>query len=111
MTDRGNIGTAQIECLFDGGCEPRIAELAADADQLHHGSCPGLASLPLDQLRPDPVITLRPAALSPPLRQRRRSAQRAGLAVQHVEVVFQIEDLLQTAVATLVAGDPVAVVP
>jgi len=69
-----------------------------------------LSSLPFDQLIPDPVVALGPPALSPPLRQRRRTAQRARLAVEHVEVVFQIEDLLQAAVATLVAGDPVAVV-
>jgi hypothetical protein len=83
-----------------------VAELAAQADQRHHGPGPCLSALPLGQPPPQPVVALRPAALGPPLRQRCRSAQRAGLPVQHFEVMFQIEDLLQTAIAALVAGDP-----
>src|ERR1700730_14026368 len=111
MTDRGNIRAAKIERLFDGCRKLLVAELAAHADERYHGPGPSLPALPLGQPAPQPVVTLRPPALSSPLCQRRRSAQRAGLPVQHFEVVFQIEDLLQTAVAALVAGDPVAVVP
>src|ERR1019366_10623018 len=99
-----------IERLLDGSRQPLIAELAAHADERHHRTGAGLTPLPFDHLLPDPVVTLRPSALSPPLRQRRRSAQRAGLPVQHVEVVFQIEDLLQSAVTAFVAGDPAAMV-
>src|SRR6202043_1725863 len=100
MTDRGDVGAAHLQCLPDGGCELRIAELTAHADHLDHGACAMLSSPPFDQLIPDPVVALGPAALRPPLRQRRRTAQRARLALQHIEVVLQIEDLLLTAVAT-----------
>jgi len=110
MADRGDVFAAEIERLFDGSGQLLVAELAAHADERHHGTGAGLPSLPLDHLLPDAVVTLRPPALGTPLRQRRRTAQRSGLPVQHVEVVFQIEDLLQSAVTTLVAGDPSAMV-
>src|SRR5258708_14824058 len=60
MTDRGHIGAAHLQCLVDGGCELRIAELAANADHLDHGSCAMLSSLPLDQLIPASGVPLRP---------------------------------------------------
>src|ERR1039458_795549 len=110
MADRGDVFAAQIERLLYGSRQALIAELPAHADERHHGTGAGLASLPLDHLLPDPVVTLRPPALSPPLRQRRRTAQRAGLALQHIEVVFQIEYLLQSAITTFVAGAPAAMV-
>src|ERR1700683_1949069 len=110
MADRGHIFAAQIERLLDGSRQALIAELAAHADERHHRSGAGLASLAFDHLLPDLVVALRPPALSPPLRQRRRSAQRSRLPVQHIEVVFQIEDLLQSAVTAFMAGDPAAMV-
>jgi hypothetical protein len=36
----------------------------------------------LGQLLPQPVVTVRPSSLGSPLRQRGRSAQRAGLPLQ-----------------------------
>src|SRR6202022_1123017 len=110
MADRGDVSATQVERLFDGSRQLLVAELAAHGAERPHGTGAGLASLPLDHLLPDAVVTLRPPALGTPLRQRRRSAQRSRLPVQYVEVVFQIEDLLQSAVTTLVAGDPGAVV-
>ena len=83
----------------NGGRQLLIAELAAHADERHHGAAACLASLPLDHLLPYPVIALGPSALCSPLRQRLRSAQRAGLPFQHIEIMFQIEDLLRTTVA------------
>src|SRR5271156_3607693 len=100
MADRGHIGAAHLQCLVDSCGQLRIAELAAHPDHLDHGTCAMLSSPPFDQLIPDSVVALGPSALSPPLRQRRRTAQRAGLALQYIEVVLQIEDLLLTAVAT-----------
>ena len=110
MADRGHICAAQIERLDNGGFKLRIAELAAHADHRHHGPRACLASLLADHLLPEPVIALRPSALRSPLRQRLRSAQRAGLPFQHIEIVFQIEDLAGTIITALMAGDPDAVV-
>jgi hypothetical protein len=106
----GDVFAAQIESLFDGGSKLLVAELPAHAEERHHSAGTALSTLPLGQLLPYPVVTLRPPALGSPLCQRRRSTQRSRLPFQYFQVVLQIEDLLQTAVATLVAGDPATVV-
>ena len=63
------------------------------------------------QLLPDPVIARGPTAPLPPLLERFASRQRAGLALQRLEVVLQIENLLKPAVAAFMAGDALSVVP
>jgi hypothetical protein len=44
VTDRGDIGASHFERFFDRRGELFIASLAADADQLHHGSRARLAA-------------------------------------------------------------------
>jgi len=62
--------------------------------------------MPLVHQLPELVIALRPAALCPPLRQRLRSAQCTGLAVEHFEIVFEIKDLLRPRITALVLRHP-----
>src|ERR1039458_5518841 len=58
---------------------------------------------------PKPVIACRPASLRPPLGQRRRAAQCARLAFQHVEIVFQVENLMRAAITALMLRNPYTV--
>jgi len=70
-----------------------------------------LLAVPFDERFPDPVETRRPQTSLPPLFQRLRSGQRPWLAIENVEIVFKIQDLLLTAVTALVTGDTPAVMP
>jgi len=67
-----------------------------------------LAAMARVKSLPSPIERLRPAACQPPLGQSCRSGKCAGLALQDIEVVFQIEDLLLTAIAAFIAVRPYA---
>src|SRR5271170_7978725 len=60
---------------------------------------------------PELVITRRPTAGLAPLVQRFRPSKRAGLAVQHVQIVLQIKDLLADTIAAFVASHALTLVP
>ena len=81
------------------------------ADDRNHGSRSPLTAMLLVHHLPEPVVALRPAALCSPLRQWFRSALCSGLAFQHFEVVFEIEDLLRAFITAFVLRDPNAVLP
>src|SRR2546427_421375 len=54
---------------------------------------------PYTTLFRSPVIALRPSPLFSPLLQRRRSGQRARLALQHFQIVLQVQNLLPPLIA------------
>src|SRR5450432_3275786 len=64
----------------------------------------------LFQLFPDLVQALRPPSGLPPLLQWRRSGHRARLLFQHVEIMFQVENLVTATVAALMPRDAFAIV-
>ena len=111
MTDGSYIRTPQFHRLCDRCFQLGVAELAAHAEERNHGSRSTLASMFLVHQLPELVIAFGPAALCSPLRQRLRSAQRTGLAFEHFEIVFQIEDLLRPLITALVLRDPHTVLP
>src|ERR1700739_1361421 len=63
------------------------------------------------QRMPQPIERLGPASRLAPLRQCSRAGQSAGLALQHVKIVLQIEYLLLAAEAAFVASDTPTFVP
>src|ERR1017187_4015797 len=63
------------------------------------------------QLFEQSMVTLRPQSAFPPLCERLRSDERAGLSLQHPKIMFQVENLLLPLVAALVARDAAALVP
>jgi len=65
--------TPQFEYPFDSRFQLRVAELASHTDEGDHSSGSTLASMPRRHQLPDPVITLGPSALCPPLRQPRKA--------------------------------------
>jgi hypothetical protein len=66
--------------------------------------------MPANQLVEQPIIAWRPEPPSPPRRQRRRAAKCARFALQHVEIMFEVEDLLVPLVAAFVARDAAALI-
>src|SRR5208282_6735973 len=70
-----------------------------------------LLSVSANQLFKQSIVTLRPQSAFPPRRERLRSDERARLSLQHVEIVFQVENLLLALVAALVTRDAAACVP
>jgi hypothetical protein len=110
MTDGGDIGRAQLQCLANRSLQLRIAKLAPHANQCNHGPRSALATMPQTHRLPQPIVTGWPSSLSPPLCQRLGAAQCAWLAFQHFQIVFQIQHLLCPAIAPLVLRDPLAVI-
>src|ERR1017187_10653739 len=62
----------------------------------HLDHLPGAAllAMPFHQRLPDLIETRRPEASPALLLQRPRSRQCARLAIKHIEIMFQVEDLL-----------------
>src|SRR5258705_11786299 len=85
--------------------------LLRQLEQLDYLPGTALLSVPFDERFPDPVETRRPQAGLPSLFQRLRSGECAWLAIQNIEIVLQIQDLLLAAITTLVTGDAPAIVP
>ena len=101
----------RLECLDNTGFELRVAELTAHA--VHTATMAralATAALLAHHRFPEPVVALRPSSLRTPQGQRLRSAQCAGLLFKHVEIVFQIEDLLRTIIAALMPRDALTAV-
>jgi hypothetical protein len=63
-----------------------------------------LAAVPRIQRLPEPVEGFGLAPRLVPLHQGRRTGQRSGLALQHIQVVLQIEHLLLAAGAAFMPG-------
>ncbi|HKH43626.1 MAG TPA: hypothetical protein VKM72_03090 [Thermoanaerobaculia bacterium] len=111
VTDGRLVGAAQHQRRVDRPEQLRLPMDPPELEQPDHLLRPGLAPVALDQRLPEAVVALRPAAEPTPLLQRLAAGERAGLALQHVEVVLEIEDLLVPAVAPLVTGHALALVP
>src|SRR5688572_20103550 len=111
VTHRRLVGAAQDQRRVNRSLQRRMPVRPAQLEQPDHLLRPGLATVALDQCLPESVVALRPAAEPSPLLQRLAPSERARLALQHVEVVFEIEDLLVPTVAPLVTGNALALVP
>ncbi len=105
MPHRGGIGTAQCIHLLDSGTYPLMTMRSNEAQHLDHLACAAGLAVPLDKLAHQPIITRRQESALPPRGQWLRTDQRTRLALQHVEIMFEIEHLLMTLVAALVARD------
>ena len=111
MPDRGNIVTAERERLLDRGSQPAPAIAGSELKQFDHLPRALLTAMAHVQPMPQPVEGLGPAPCLAPLGQCRRSGQCAGLALQHIQVVLQIEHLLLAAEAAFVASHAPPFVP
>src|SRR3984957_20579721 len=109
MTDRSDIGRAQLQRLADTSLQLGVTELAYHADDLDYGARSALAAMPQTHRLPQLVVTLRPTPLRSPLCQRPGAAQPARLAFQHLQIVLQIQHLLGPPIAPLVLRDRLAV--
>src|SRR5258708_28059502 len=85
--------------------------LLRQLEQVDHLPGTALLSVPFDERLPDPVETRRPQAGLPSLFQRLRSGECAWLAIQNIEIVLQIQDLLLAAITTLATGCAPALLP
>jgi hypothetical protein len=66
----------------------------AELDDRDHGPRAGLAALTLNQPLPQGIEAGGPPSRLPPLLQCRGSCQGAGFALEHIEIVLQVQDLL-----------------
>ncbi len=62
----------------------------------------------VDQVRPQCVVAGRPQPSRATLRQRRGSRQRAGLALEHVEIMLKLEDRRKPHIRSLMASETLA---
>ena len=85
-----------------------MSVLFDQAYHLNHLTGATLFSVPANQLFQQPIVTLWPQSFFPPRRERLGAGQRARLALQHIQVVLQVEHLLLTSVIAFVAGDAAA---
>src|ERR1700687_4063429 len=74
-------------------------------EHLDHLARTARFAMPLDELFEQPIITGWPQTFRAPAGERLRSRQRAGLALQHLEVMLQFQDLLLTFVAAFMTSD------
>ena len=88
-----------------------MAMLPDKHQHLDHLFGSALLAMPIHQRLPDLIETCWPEAGPTLLLQRPRSRQCARLAIEHIEIMFQVEDLLLAPVTPLVASDTAAVVP
>ena len=91
--------------------QPVVAELAAEHDHPDHRSCAVLPAVTLIQSPPQRVKLGRPPSALPPLLERLGAGHRPRLALEHVEIVIEVENLLPAAVTALMPGDTDTVVP
>jgi hypothetical protein len=80
-------------------------------EQSDHLTRTVLTSQTFDQPLPEQVITLRPSSLRAPLGQGRRACKSAKLALQHIEIVFEIKNLLTLAIAGFMPGNALTTCP
>jgi hypothetical protein len=111
MPDGGNILTAERECLLYCGSQLTPAIAGSELQQLDHLPRALLTTMARVQPMPPPVEGLWPAPCLAPLGQCSRPGQCAGLALQHIQVVLQIEHLLLAAEAAFVPRHTPALMP
>jgi hypothetical protein len=107
----GGIGAAQFDGLRDGTSELIASRTVTEVEQRDHLASAVLTAQAFDHPLPEQVIARRPSPLRTPLGQRRRACECAWLALQHIEIVFEIEDLLTLAIAAFMPCDTLATGP
>src|SRR5271167_1585033 len=110
MPDCGGVRTAQGDRFLHRGSHPRMAVLLDQAQHLDHLARAALLSMTTDQLVEESIVTGRPPSSLPPRRERFGSGQRARLALEHIQIMFQLRHLLMAFVTALVARDAAALV-
>src|SRR5438105_14145376 len=90
---RRRIRAAARQRFSDSFSEPTPAVSLAQPEQLDRRPRARRWAVPCPQALPQTVEAFRPAPPFAPLLQRTRSCQCARLALQHVEIVLQIEHL------------------
>ena len=91
MPDRGSIRTAQGDRFRHRRSHPLMSELFDQAQHLDHLARAALLSMPADQFSEQSIVTGRPQSSLAPHSKRFRSGQGARLALQHVQIVFQLQ--------------------
>jgi hypothetical protein len=96
---------------FDGRPQPGLTMVSAELQQPDHLFRPPLFTVPRHQFLPDRIEALRPEPGSALLFQWPRAGQRTGFPIQHIEVVFEVEDLPLPAVTALMPGHAASLMP
>src|SRR5580692_482157 len=102
---RSRIAHAETQSFLHSSDQAIPGAAEPGSHQFDHLSGSAALAVPLIEFLPDPVQALRPAPGLSPLRQRRRSGHRAGLLLQYVEVMFEVENLVPAAVVAGMRGD------
>src|SRR2546421_7300847 len=91
MPDRRSVYTTQGYRLLDGRPYPRVSMWFDQAEYLNHLTRAALLAMSIDELCEQLIVTRRPESSLAPCCQWLRAAQRARLALQHIEIVFEVE--------------------
>src|SRR4051794_15054165 len=105
VADCGNIMAAKRESLLHRGPQTGPAVAGSELKQLDHLTCAMLTAVTHVQFMPQTVEGLRPASCLAPLGEGSRSGKCTWLALQHIQIMFQIEHLLLPAVAAFMASN------
>ena len=90
IPDHPHIRTTHGHSLVHGLAQAVVSVLPPQQQHVDHGPRAIRFPAALLEIRPELVEALRPATLRPPLLQRRRSRQGAGLLRQHVQIMLQV---------------------
>jgi hypothetical protein len=104
VLDRRGIIAAAGQCRFDRLLQLLLSMLLRQFEQFNHLPRAILFSVTLHERFPDPVEARRPQTGLALLLLRLRSRERARLAIQDIQVMLLIDDLLLPPVTTLVPG-------
>src|SRR5664279_2690152 len=111
MSNCSRIRTTARERLLDRSPQPIVAILPGKHQHLDHLPGAALLAMPIHQRLPDLIETGRPKPSPALLLQRPRSRQCARFAIKHIEIMFQVEDLLLAPITARVARHTAAGVP
>src|ERR1035437_1247144 len=111
VPNSGRIGAPRCQSLLNRVPKPIMAMLPDEHQHLDHLFGSALLAMPIHQGLPGLIETCWPEAGPALLLQWPRSRQCTRLAIEHIEIMFQVEDLLLAPVTPLVASDTAAVVP
>src|SRR6202041_85953 len=98
------------QCLFHGGDQLIPSVDRTGTNQRDHLAGPVALAMTLLKLSPDRVQASGPASSLTPLLQGRGTGHGSRFLIQHIETVFQIEDLMTAPVATCVPRSQLVVV-
>src|SRR5262249_55622201 len=111
MPHRRGVGATQVEGGLDRNAQLSEAMLTSEPQQLDHRLRPKLTPLAVHKCLPHTVVARRPASSLTPLLEWLAASERTWLALEHVQVVLQVEQLLVPSVRARVASDAAALVP